>query len=469
MRLELSGVSKAYGEGLRVLDDLSLEIGAGTVCGLVGQNGTGKSTLAGILSGVVKKDSGKLLLRLGATVHDLVAARDAVGVIPQVPRFVQSLDAVENVFFGTEADRWGGLLVDRRRHRELADVLQRQLFALPTGSPHNWSPRDQSRVSFMRGIASGRRVLVIDEATSGVPRADRTIFLEAMRAYAAKGRIVVFISHDFDEVADYCDSAFALVRGKAWQVAPLTSQSITTSVFGDLRGETAKESSPFGAPVLTVQGTHLNFSVCAKEVSAVVCREPEFLHRILDTFIEPDYNAGIKVALRGDDLAGMSLRERRQRGLAIIPGHNRKLALVSELTCEENLGLNPNCFQSGWRSRRHEASLALQKFGMFKRSDTLLIQLSGGNQQKVLLAKELAGLRDGCIVALNPCTGIDQAARQTVLDSLKSAAIKGSAVLLLSTEVNDVAAIADVARSGAGNGEPWTRSKAREHLEQLFL
>jgi len=319
----------------------------------------------------------------------------------------------------------------------------------------------------MRGVVAARPVLVVDEVTSGAVAADKDVYLRVLREYADKGRIVIFVSHDLKEVVNVCDQVEVISRGQAFRWNGGSVQDLREIVFGASDQVFVEHpAKSLKTDKLVVTWGDLTVSVAGGEVGAVYFPRPEPLRDML-ALVASERPAGSNESVKvdGRELVSLSLRGRRELGLAIIPGHDRGMALVRELTCLENLALNPRSFRGQpWRQRRGKSATVLSEFSVPKAPDTPIGELSGGNQQKVMIAKELVWLDDGAIVAFNPCSGIDMAARGVALSALRNAAKQGAAVLLLSTEPNDVVAVADFAVSLCSTERVWRSGASSEEL-----
>jgi ribose transport system ATP-binding protein len=482
--LALSAVSKSF-NGRTVLRDVSLTVGRGEVHGLVGANGAGKSTLIKTVSGFHGPDRGGTVsiggrtLSLPASPAALMAA--GARFVHQDLGLMPTLSIAEN--FTLEPGLSAGAFGLKTRRREVAECRDRMArFDLrhdPRALVGDLSISEQVLVAVVRAVtdsAGATSLLVLDEATSGLPFEESGTVLDLIRRTAAAGVGVLFVSHRLDEVLDVCDTVTVLRDGEV--VATLRSgakdwtlEHLTAAMFGEAaahearsdassRPAAASPGAPVGSPaaagapepLLRVESLHgavsrgVTFSVAPGEIvglTGVVQSEAGEVGRIL---FGVDRARGGEVSLAGERFAPRSPREAKARGVAYVPA-SRDLSLLKSLSVTENatladLGPFGTAFLNGGAERRATKEL----LGRFKVEPPdparVLGTLSGGNQQKIALLKWLR-LSPRLLVLDEPCRGVDISARAAIYEILRAAAADGLGVLVISGEIEEAAEICE--------------------------
>jgi ribose transport system ATP-binding protein len=490
--LELEGVSKSFA-GRTVLRDVSLTVAAGEVHGLVGSNGAGKSTLIKTVSGFHGPDHGGTM-RIGGRTLSLPASPAAlmeVGArfVHQDLGLMPTLSIAEN--FTLEPGLSPGAFGLRTRGREVAQCRERlERFDLrhdPRVLVGDLSISEQVLVAVVRAVtdtAGATSLLVLDEATSGLPWEDSGTVLDLIRRTAAAGVGVLFVSHRLDEVLDVCDTVTVLRDGEVVATLRTAEKSgwkldhLTASMFGEAAAHEARsdassrpafataatlgtESAAAGGsappagrsePLLRVESLRgatsrgVTFTVAPGEIvglTGVIQPEAGEVGRMLFG-VDPVY-AG-DVWLGGEKYAPRSPREAKSKGVAYVPA-SRDLSLLKSLSVTENatladLGPFGTAFLNGGAERRATQEL----LGRFKVEPAdpgrVVGTLSGGNQQKIALLKWLR-LEPRLLVLDEPCRGVDVAARGAIYEILRDAAGRGLGVLVISGEIEEAAEICD--------------------------
>lgn len=473
--LAIRDLTKTF-NGRAVLKRVSLDINAGEVHGLVGANGSGKSTLIKIISGFHSDDSGAQLTIAGHDVHlpssPKQLARLGVKFVHQDLGLVPNFTISEN-FALLERTRVSLAAVPRHRDESRCQELLTR-FGLELSASarvEELTITEQVMIAVMRTMYADRRptkVLVLDEATSGLPPEESAAVLRIVRDVADQGVGVLFVSHRLDEILDICDRTTVLRDGTVVTSRPsseFSSQSLAAAMFGTLAAEiadgisatesiTQSSSEPHHNPV-ALQVSQLRggtvreatFSVHKGEIVAITgllgCGVSE-LGRLL---FGADRATRGKVAVGEHLLDKPTPRSARSSGVAYVPA-SRDLSVLKLMTLRDNLML-PD-MSAAWRTgllrRRTERRLALQilkQFGVVPAEpDLILATLSGGNQQKVALAKALQR-RPDVLILDDPCRGVDISARRDIYQILRDLASNGLAVLLLTSELEDVEALCD--------------------------
>jgi len=457
----LRGVSKSFGS-TRALSDVSLELFAGEAHGLAGENGAGKSTLVKILSGVYRPDTGRLLLDgQPASFTGPGAARDAgVAVIYQEPTLFPDLSVAENIFMGRQP-RAGVRRIDRRAmHLEGARLFERLGVALNPAAPaRGLSIADQQMVEIAKALSLQARVLIMDEPTAALTPDEVKRLFAVAEALRRDGAAVLFISHRLEEVFALCQRVTTLRDGQliaSEPVAGLTPDDLIRRMVGRaLDTLYPKADAPIGEVALRVDRltregvfTDVSFEVRRGEIVALAGLIGAGRTEVARAIFGVDrWDAG-SVTLAGTPLPPGSPTRAMAAGVALVPEDRRAQGLVMDLSIERNLGLTQlrTLHRGGLMNRRRERSraadwaLRLQlKYGRL--SDAVGL-LSGGNQQKVVLAKWLA-TQPVVLIVGEPTRGIDVGTKAEVHRLLSELAGRGLAVLMISSDLPEVLGMAD--------------------------
>ncbi len=462
--LALSGVSKSFGS-VRALRDVSLRLYPGEAHALAGENGAGKSTLTKIMAGVYRPDSGHVLLD-GApvTFAGPADARDAgVAVIYQEPTLFPDLTVAENIFMGRQPRAPGRRLrtIDRRAMNEAAEALFRRLGVVmePTAPARGLSIADQQMVEIAKALSLNARVLVMDEPTAALTSSEVARLFAVARALRDQGAAVLFISHRLEEIFELCQRVTTLRDGQfvaSDLVADLTPDDLIRRMVGrHLDNLFPKTEAAIGEAALSVarltrEGvfTDVSFEVRRGEIVALAGLIGAGRTEVARAIFGIDrWDAG-RVSVAGAPLPPASPTAAMAAGVALVPEDRRAQGLVMEMSVERNIGLTqlPALSRFGLISRRRErdraTDWALRLRLKYARLSDAVTMLSGGNQQKVVLAKWLA-TRPKVLIVDEPTRGIDVGTKAEVHRLLSELAGQGVAVLMISSELPEVLGMAD--------------------------
>lgn len=493
--LRIVGVGKRFGE-TRALEAVSLTVVAGEVHALVGENGAGKSTLARIAAGLVRQDAGTVevdgrTLPAGSPARALEAG---VRLVPQEPALCPSLSVAENVMLHALPRRAVGL--DRHTLHRLAGQALRRLDAdiRPDWPAGALSPGQaqivQIAAALVGGHAAGARVIILDEPTASLTEAETQRLLAIVRHLAAGGLAVVYVSHRLAEVFACCDRISVLRDGRlagTTRAADTTEASLIAWMVGREVAESAGRvpggSSP-GPPRLVVEDVHVlrrlhgvSLRVGAGEVVGVGGLMGAGRSTLLDALFGLRRHMHGRVRVDGCDIARRGARAAIGAGVRYVPEDRRLKGLFPALSCADNVALldMPRLGMLGLRQRRAEAALALARCQRLRiraaSLEALPGTLSGGNQQKLLLAR---WLDDRCRVLLldEPTRGIDVATKAEIHRLIRQVAASGAAVLLVSSDMPELLSLADrvvVLCRGRIAGELAGRDITQENVLRLAM
>jgi ABC-type uncharacterized transport system ATPase subunit len=462
----IEGITKSFG-AFRALDDVSLSVKRGDIHAILGENGAGKTTLMNILYGLYQPDRGRIILdgspvTLASPKH---AIELGIGMIHQHFMLVNSLTVVENIVLGLER---GFKAVDIAAHGTRILEMSRgfgfdidpaaEVWTLPMGT--------RQRVEILKVLYRNAEVLILDEPTSVLAPGEVDAFLDGLKKLRAAGHTILFITHKLEEVMKVANRVTVMRLGKVsdeMDAAGTTPRELARKMVGreivmriDRRtampGEKRLELNDLVA--LSDRGVRaldgLSLDVRAGEIHGV-CGVDGNGQRELGEVI-----AGLRplmsgsISADGTTIDNLSVKERRQRGLGFVPEDRQGTALVLDYSIATNLVLRdfdePPVSKRGLLDLRHIARNAAQlvkRYDVRARSAQQLVRfLSGGNQQKVVLAREIEG-RPNILVVMQACKGLDVGAIEFVQNTLLELRSTGVAILYVSTELEHVLEVSD--------------------------
>jgi rhamnose transport system ATP-binding protein len=481
--LELRHAAKSFG-AVRALIDGSVELRAGQVHALLGENGAGKSTLVKILAGVYQPDSGTLTVAgQEVTLHGPAAARAAgIAVIYQEPTLFPDLTVAENMFIGRQPLRKGRRIDRREMRAEAARIFARLGVALdPARIARGLSIADQQVVEIGKALSLDARVIVMDEPTAALSAAEVDRLFEVIRTLKAQGAAVLFISHRLEEVFEICQRVTVMRDGRHVMTDALrghTAGDLVRAMVGrELAGRPPEtDAGTPGDPVLTVSRltregvfTGISLTVRSGEIVALAGLVGSGRTEVARAIFGIDrYDAGT-VTVNGKQLRKASPTSAMAKGIGFVPEDRRQQGLVMDMSVQQNVALaSLGRLRKGGLIRASDeralaADWAVRLKIKYSRLTDPVAMLSGGNQQKVVLAKWL-GRQPTVLIVDEPTRGIDVATKAEVHRLLTELATSGVGILMVSSELPEVLGISDrilVMREGRLMAE-FTRAEASE-------
>jgi ribose transport system ATP-binding protein len=466
--LEVRGVHKRFGATL-ALQDVSLDVLQGEVHALLGHNGSGKSTVVKIISGAVVPDAGGILVRG----HSSAAPR--VGIVHQDLALCLDATVLENCFMGSA--RRGRLgFIDWKAERAGIEPLLETLSAdfHCDAVVGDLSPADQAVVAIMRALrgrdgSNGLDLLVLDEATARLRGRDADKVLSTARRVAARGGGVLLVTHHMSEVLHAADRATVLSSGRvagSVEVADTSEDELLELVSGRrLQPQKTRRAGPqrttdhdmLAVTGLTGDGVHgMTVTVAAGEVVGLTGAAGAGHEEVPYLLAGARSTTAGEVRIDGRRVSG-DVARRRGAGVGLVPADRLKQGLLTTGTVRENLSpmvrrRHTRFRFSAVRDERRWAQEVCERFAVNPPDPEMLTgSLSGGNQQKVLLARVL-GDQPKVLILHEPTQGVDEATRRGLVDRVREAAAAGAAVLYVSSDIEEVAGCADrvlVFRKGA--------------------
>jgi general nucleoside transport system ATP-binding protein len=472
LKLELRGITKSFGD-LVANDHINLTVAPGEIHALLGENGAGKSTLMNVLYGLLQPDSGEILIDDEPVVikspSDAIGA--GIGMVHQHFMLVPVFTVAENVMLGVEQTSGPAGRLNRAAARKLVnDVSQRYRLPVdPDATVEDLPVGVQQRVEIIKALTRDVGLLILDEPTAVLTPQETDELLDVMRGLKAAGKSVVFITHKLKEVKAIADQITVVRRGKViGEALPSASEDELASMMVGraVRLRVDKTPAQPGAPVLTVANLRVfderghvavdgvDLTVHGGEVLGIAGVQGNGQTELVEAIMGLRPVKDGDISLRGVngviDLVGMRTRDVLNAGVGYIPEDRSTDGLVQDFTVAENLILDlyrRKPFAAGLALRPDAiATAAIQRIDEFdirtQSASAPVGALSGGNQQKVIVAREVSRPLKA-LVAAQPTRGVDVGSTQFIHGQVIAARDAGSAVLLVSSELDEIVALAD--------------------------
>ena len=465
LALELRGIVKRFG-ALTANDNIDLDLRRGEIHALLGENGAGKSTLMNVVYGMLSPDEGEIRVNgKPVTINGPRSAMDhGIGMVFQHFMLIPVMTVAENVVLGAEPSKAGMLDMAgaRKRVRELSE--RHGLAVTPDALVEDITVGQQQRVEILRALDRGADILVLDEPTAVLTAQETAELAVVLRGLADRGTSIIFISHKLREVLDISDRVSVLRRGKMIGTVDTkgsTEASLARMMVGrDVVLAIDKPPREPGEPILEISDLHveddrglpavdgLSMTVRGGEIVAVAGVDGNGQSELIEAITGLRPITGGDITVKGKSLNEADPRECRRCGVGHIAEDRHRRGLVLDFTLAENISLRN--YREGARfglmSPRRWVERAAKLLGEYDvrggRPNTLARSLSGGNQQKVVIAREVSGEPD-VLIAAQPTRGLDVGAIEFVHKQLLRERAEGRAVLLVSLELEEVRSLAD--------------------------
>jgi general nucleoside transport system ATP-binding protein len=465
--LELKGITKRF-PGVVANDGVDFDLRKGEVHALLGENGAGKSTLMNILYGLYHPDEGEF--RLNGKPLRINSPREAIdagiGMVHQHFMLIPVMTVAENIVLAAEPTR-GPFLDERTSENRVRDLSERFGLAVrPDAWVESISVGMQQRVEILKALYRGAEILILDEPTAVLTPQESSELFEIINSLKSEGKSIIFISHKLNEVLEIADRITVLRRGKTIDTVPregATEEGLARLMVGrDVILRVDKTKAEAGDPVLTVEDLRvdderglecvrgLSFEVRAGEIVGIAGVDGNGQTELIDAITGLRRPQAGRIVVAGEDITRESPRDALDAGVGHIPEDRQVRGLVLDFTLAENIALHdyreePDS-KYGWLFPKRliaRAGEILKEFDVRGGGPaTHASALSGGNQQKVIVAREVS--RDpSVLVAAQPTRGLDVGAIEFVHRRLVEERDEGRAILLVSFELDEILSLSD--------------------------
>ncbi len=486
--LEARGITKRF-PGVLALDDVALQVRRASCHALVGENGAGKSTLGKVLAGLLMQDAGQVLLD-GRPVHftgPLDAIRAGIGIVHQELSFCENLSVAENLCLDDPPAR--GPFVDRREMERRARAWLRRIHL----DVDPWClvgdlPISKQQLAQVAGaVGRGAKVLIFDEPTSSLSLYETQVLFEQIRELLSQGVSCIYVSHRMEEVFELCDTVTVLRDGQVVGTCPavdLTRDDLIRMMIGRVvESRPTNSRVSLGPELLRVKGLtsprrffDINLTVHGGEIVGLAGLVGSGRTEVALAIFGLDPLVQGEVAVAGQAIERRSPTTMMRLGVGLVPEDRKRHGLVLGMSAKDNISLPvlDSLSQFGWVNARAERELATRFFTAMSVKapslDAVAAGLSGGNQQKLVMAKWLAAQ---CQVLLldEPTRGVDVGAKAEIHSLVRAMADDGRGVLVISSELPELLNLCDrilVLRNGRIVGEVQAEQATEEGLMRLM-
>ena len=444
-----------------MLEDVTLNVHPGEIHGLIGENGAGKSTLGKVFGGYYQATAGRLIV-FGRPVtrwDPPTALANGVAIMHQELQLVPAMTVAENVFLGLEHERWG--ILARDEAGRLESLMRSSGFTLDPGAVVADLPiADQQKIEILRALARDARVIVMDEPTSSLSKDEVGQLHDAMRTLRDEGRTVIYVSHYLEDILAVTDRVTVLRDGLHVRTGPTAEEtrgSLVSAMLGRGKTETLfpEKSRPAESETVLdvsclrndagVRGASL--TVGKGEIVGLIGLVGSGRSEIARAIIGADPAKSGDVTLNGRPYSRRTLAESVRRGLVMVPEDRRRQGLVMAMRVRANITLPhlARFSRTGMVRSGKELSRARELIEYFRvrppDPEGDVSRFSGGNQQKVLFSKWLAE-NPGIVILDEPSRGVDVGARERIHQAIAELATRGTAILVISSEISEVLGLA---------------------------
>ena len=460
--LEMRGISKRF-PGVVALDAVDFHIARGEVVALVGENGAGKSTLMKILGGVRQPDAGEIKIDgQSVKIHNVNdAIRLGIAFIHQELNVLDNLDVAANVFLGREP-RNALRLMDRKKiHADTAPLLQRLGLTVSTRTRlDRLSIAQQQMVEIAKALSLNARLIIMDEPTSSLTLSETSRLLELVCELGEQGVSIIYISHRLGEIDECADRVIVLRDGR--NAGELTHEEsshdklVSLMVGREIKNFYVPPDAPkapgfFKARNISSSlhpGKTVSFDAARGEILGLAGLVGAGRSEMAKSLVGLDRSPAREIFLDGKDISINTPRDAIDHGIYLVPENRRTEGLVVEMSIRENVSLPSlgNFSRFGLINRKHERQMAEQQVDSLQIKaptvETLVLNLSGGNQQKVILGKWLA-MTPRVMIMDEPTRGIDVGAKAEIYRLMRALAARGSVILMISSDMEEVLNVSD--------------------------
>ncbi len=456
--LKVEGISKRYG-GLQALDDVHIDVRQGEVHAVVGENGAGKSTLMKILGGIVRRDGGAISFFGGEV--DFESPRESISagisIIHQELSVLPTLNVIENVYMGRMPSRLGRVLWKEMEIGTRKVMRRVGLQANPHSLMNDLSISQCQLIEIAKAISIDARVIIMDEPNSSLSESETQILFGVIRELKQSGIAIIYVSHRIEEVLEISDRITVLRDGRYVNTIEKKDASVDKIIQMMVGRQLKREhvdNPHIGGPKLVVRGLtskhfqDITFTLREGEIlcfSGLVGAGRSELARAI--FGADGYDSG-EIVLDGKPVRFRSPKEALEQGIAMLAEDRKKLSLFAGLSIRINMSISqlPKLARGLWIKRKKVNQITedfVKKLNIHLADlDYPVSSLSGGNQQKTVIARWLA-IRPKILILDEPTHGVDVGAKAEIYELIRELARSGISILLISSELPEVIAMAD--------------------------
>lgn len=466
--LEMVGISKVYSNGVYANKNINLDIEKGEIHALMGENGAGKSTLMKILFGLELPDEGKIIYKGKEVVINgpAQAINLGIGMVNQHFMLVDDLTVFENVILGMEPK--SGLFIDQESAVDLVNKYAKQfnLGVNPLDTVGDLSVSQKQKVEILKVLTRGSELVILDEPTAVLTPQETEELFQQLKLLKDNGYTIIFITHKIQEVMKICDRITVLRKGReigTIEVEGATPESISKMMVGrDVFLNIDKKSKNFGEITLNLddvsvydeEGTKVvdsvSFSIRNNEILGIAGVEGNGQSELADTIFGLIKANNGSIKLGNTEVSNLSIKERRDLGLGYIPEDRIKTGSAASQPIWENLiadKIKNRIYKKAsfldFDKIKKDSDILIDKYNITSlNQDQEVSMLSGGNMQKVVVARELSS-DPQMLIANQPTRGIDVGAQEFIWNELIDFRDKGKSVLLISADLNELLALSD--------------------------
>ena len=471
--VEMRHITKRF-PGIVANDDVTIQVKKGEIYALLGENGAGKSTLMSMLFGMYEPDEGQILIRGKEEKIESpsYAAGLNIGMVHQHFKLVSNYTIAENIVLGMEpVKKAAGIFpyVDMKRaNREVAEISKQYgLEVNPTDVISDVNVSTRQRVEILKMLYRKAEILIFDEPTAVLTPQEIQSLLQIIRNLRDGGKTIILITHKLEEIRQVADRCAILRRGKlvgVYDVAGMDAKKMAALMVGhDVQLTLDKQPMKVGGTVLDVENLHVenedgfevvkgvSFRVRAGEIFAIAGVSGNGQTEIADAVAGLMKAAKGSIEINGTDITRFDVRKRAETGLSYIPEDRQQVGLVLDFSLEDNLALR-NYYKEPFQKKSVLQRQVFHKYGnelidkydirSANGNDTMVRSMSGGNQQKAIVGREIE--QDAPLtIFVQPTRGLDIGAIENIHRQILEERDKGKAVLLISLELDEIMQLAD--------------------------
>ena len=495
MFAKLQDISVNFGE-VRALNNVSLDISPNQIHAIVGENGAGKSTLMSVLFGLNVNYSGQIFIdkvdKIWTTPSDAIKA--GIGMVHQHFMLIESMTVLENIILGSEPNKYMGFLDFQFAEKKLHDLLRAYNFSINLNQTvGGLSVGQRQMVEILKTLYRSAELIILDEPTAVLTPAERTDLFNSLQDFKKAGKSIILITHKIDEVMANADHVSVMRAGKLISSLPIDNTSrgqISEEIVGASKTKSiSRKKIKSGSVKLHLSdldvlgmpqiGNSFNLEVKANEIVGIAGVAGNGQSEFVEAIVGLRSSKSGLIEICGTDVTGADIYTRRDAGLCYIPEDRQKRGLALDAQLSENASissLSSKAFANGPFLRKTKIKNftedLIEKFDVKASSSSALANsLSGGNKQKLIIARELS-LESDVIIAENPTWGVDLGAINQIHYELLSMRENGHAILLVSSDLDEILTLSDrvlVMFESELSHSFRTEKVTREELGELML